>query len=139
MTGSSPSDRTGGINEKELIVATLNYCGIMHSPFEFYVDQFSSELRAISDRFEKIASTYNVPGFEERNPPEAGKFKWGGGKLDHWFRPHRYSPMFDSKVGIDMKDRKFQNQAEFEKKWDEEFDKNLEEKFKDEKKDFKPE
>lgn len=31
-----------------LTVATLNYCGIMNSPFEFYCDDFYTELTEIS-------------------------------------------------------------------------------------------
>ena len=31
-----------------LTVATLNYCGIMNSPFEFYCDDFYTELSEIS-------------------------------------------------------------------------------------------
>jgi hypothetical protein len=30
--------------KNHLTVATLNYCGIMNSPFEFYCDGFTSEL-----------------------------------------------------------------------------------------------
>lgn len=31
-----------------LTVATLNYCGIMNSPFEFYCDDYLTELKDIS-------------------------------------------------------------------------------------------
>lgn len=31
-----------------LTVATLNYCGIMNSPFEFYCDDYMTELKEIS-------------------------------------------------------------------------------------------
>jgi len=34
---------------KILTVATLNYCGIMNSPFEFYCDDYMDILKEIGD------------------------------------------------------------------------------------------
>ena len=118
-------------NKKELVVATLNYCGIMQSPYEFYVNKFSNDLMAISNTFEKVAQTYNIKDFDKR---KQGNFNWAGGKLDHWFRPDRYSPMFDSMVGYDLRQQKFLTKKEFEDKWDQQFDKHLGTTFKDVKK-----
>ena len=44
---SKAADRKGeldSIESIELIVATLNYSGILNSPFEFYVPTFQQEL-----------------------------------------------------------------------------------------------
>lgn len=49
-------NETGGIQAKEellhststITVANLNYCGIMNSPFEFYCDDYLTELKDIS-------------------------------------------------------------------------------------------
>ena len=76
---------------------------------------------AISNTFEKVAQTYNIKDFDKR---KQGKFNWAGGKLDHWFRPDRYSPMFDSMVGYDIRQQKFLTKKEFEDKWDQQFDKH---------------
>ena len=126
-------------NKKELVVATLNYCGIMQSPYEFYVEEYMDELKQISNTFEKIiAENYNIKNFNKRNQKDEkgqkSKFKWKGGKLDHWFRPDRYSPMFDSMVGYDIRQQKFLTKKEFEEKWDQQFDKHLGTTFKDVKK-----
>lgn len=33
---------------KNLVVVTLNYCGIMNNPFEFYCAEFARELETLS-------------------------------------------------------------------------------------------
>lgn len=35
--------------DKPLQIATLNYCGIMNSPFEFYCHELEKELKEISE------------------------------------------------------------------------------------------
>jgi hypothetical protein len=35
-------------------VATLNYCGIMNSPFEFYCEDYLTELKDVSNEFIKL-------------------------------------------------------------------------------------
>lgn len=79
--------------KKSLVVATLNYCGIMNSPFEFYCDDYLIPLQEISNHFLNIIPLY-FPDFQKDN------FQWKFGKIDAKFR-HRYSPMFFMKVGID--------------------------------------
>ena len=103
----------------------------MQSPYEFYVNKFNNELLAISNTFERVAVKYNIKDFDKR---KQGKFDWAGRKLDHWFRPDRYSPMFDKMVGYDIKQKKFLTKKEFEDKWDQQFDKHLNTTFKDVKK-----
>lgn len=41
-----------------LIVATLNYCGIMNSPFEFYCNDYEQELKDIGACFLSILPLY---------------------------------------------------------------------------------
>lgn len=36
------------VSTNTLTVATLNYCGIMNSPYEFYCDDYLTELKDIS-------------------------------------------------------------------------------------------
>lgn len=75
-----------------LTVATLNYCGIMNSPFEFYCEDYLTELKDISTEFIALLPRY-FPNFNKTN------FKWDMGKIDLKFR-NRYSPMFDLYAGI---------------------------------------
>lgn len=79
--------------KSHLTVATLNYCGIMNSPFEFYCDGFTNELEQLSAIFVGLLPKY-FPAFNK------DKFKWEFGKLDVQFRIGRYSPMFDLGTGI---------------------------------------
>ena len=129
--GNCSCNCSAQFNKKELVVATLNYCGIMQSPYEFYVEEYMDELNQISKKFEDIAENYNIKDFDKR---KQGKFNWAGGKLDHWFRPDRYSPMFNFMVGYDLRQQKFLTKKEFEDKWDQQFDKHLGTTFKDVKK-----
>jgi hypothetical protein len=47
--GSTPGD---------LHVLTLNYCGIMNNPFEFYSQSMGTELAAISQIFDDLVHFY---------------------------------------------------------------------------------
>ncbi len=96
-----PEDIT---SKKFLTVATLNYCGIMNSPFEFYCEQFENQLKQISKIFEGLLPQY-FPKFSK------DKFKWEMGKVDVKIRVGRYSPMFTLDVGIE--NNKFINRQEF--------------------------
>lgn len=46
--GNSPNK---GATSKIFTVATLNYCGIMNSPYEFYCADYKDELEVIGERF----------------------------------------------------------------------------------------
>jgi hypothetical protein len=81
------------LHKNSLTVATLNYCGIAHSPFEFYFEDKEKELTQISQIFKKLIPQY-VEKFDEKT------FKWDMGKIDKTFKKGRYSNMFDGKVGI---------------------------------------
>lgn len=74
-------------------MATLNYCGIAFSPFEFYFSDYNEELKEISSIFRKLVPQY-VPNFNEAT------FKWEMGKIEKNFKKKRYSPMFDPEVGV---------------------------------------
>lgn len=82
--------------EKILKIMTLNYCGIMNSPYEFYCADFKDELEAIGEIFKQLISSY-FPSFDEE--VKEGKFEWNMGKVDHQFRS-RYSPMFCLNFGL---------------------------------------
>jgi hypothetical protein len=81
------------LKKNELIVATLNYCGIMNSPFEFYCDDYLEELKDISKEFVALLPTY-FPQFDSKT------FKFEMGKIDLKLRD-RYSPMFILEAGIE--------------------------------------
>ena len=94
-----------------LTVATLNYCGIMNSPFEFYCDDYLTELKDISKQFVNVIPRY-FPTFNKTN------FKWEMGKIDLKFRT-RYSPMFYLTSGIE--NHKFVSEETFNNNWQEVF------------------
>lgn len=96
-------------------VATLNYCGIAFSPFEFYFKDYEKDIAAISAIFRKLIPKY-VKNFNEKT------FKWEMGKIDKTFKKGRYSHMFDGTVGVFWKT--LLNRNEFEEKWEKEFEKN---------------
>ena len=75
------------IERDSISVATLNYCGIMYSPFEFYSEEYKNDLENISNIFVRLLPNY-IPDF---NPKE---FKWTMGKLELKLKLGRYSPMF---------------------------------------------
>ena len=112
--GNQDSQPAPSLNK--LIVATLNYCGIMNCPYEFYINKLEHDLRKIGDIFTGYAVKYKVPGFDPNNKD----FKWPGAKIDHYFRKDRYTSMFTRDVGIE--NGVFLSEAEFKKKWDEVFD-----------------
>ena len=92
------------ISKKTLTVATLNYCGIMNSPFEFYCEEYEIQLKDISNIFASLIPKY-YPGFVKE------KFKWEMGKVDLKIRVGRYSPMFKAETGIE--DGKFLSRRDF--------------------------
>lgn len=75
------------------MVATLNYCGIMNNPFEFYCQDFEKELGQISAIFEGL-----LPRYFKNYKKET--FKWEMGKIDVKVRLGRYSPVFSQDAGI---------------------------------------
>lgn len=81
------------LNKSHLTVATLNYCGIAFSPFEFYFKDYEAEISKISHIFRKLIPVY-VEKFDEKT------FKWDMGKIDKTFKKGRYSNMFDGEVGF---------------------------------------
>jgi len=64
--GQVPQDL---LDKKTLTVATLNYCGIMNNPYEFYCEDIELELKEISNIFLGLIPKY-IPNFEKE------KFKW---------------------------------------------------------------
>ena len=99
-----------------LTVATLNYCGIMNSPFEFYCDDYLTQLKSIGQQFVELLPKY-FPEFDKKT------FKWNMGKIDLKYR-NRYSPMFIINAGIKA-DNTFMTQEEFEKIWSAKFEEDI--------------
>ena len=77
-----------------LTVASLNYCGIMNSPFEFYCDDYLIQLKDIGKIYLDLLPKY-FPQFNKDT------WKWNMGKIDLKFR-NRYSPMFQLDAGINV-------------------------------------
>lgn len=46
------------LTRSHLTVATLNYCGIAFSPFEFYFKDYEVEIEKISKTFRKLIPVY---------------------------------------------------------------------------------
>ena len=94
-----------------LWVGTLNYSGILKSPFEFYTDeQDNSPLSQISNIFKSVAPEYwnnfktdsmigNI--LDTSLNKTAMTAKWPLGKVDRLFQD-RYSPLYDAECGVDQ-------------------------------------
>ena len=96
-----------------LTVASLNYCGIMNSPFEFYCDDYLVELKDIGREYLALLPSY-FEGFDKAT------WKWNMGKIDLKLR-NRYSPMFQLDAGITPSNC-IMSREEFEAQWDKVFD-----------------
>lgn len=97
---------------QNLIVASLNYCGIMNSPFEFYIQDQHKGVDEINKIFKQLV-TKRIPGF---NFNDKKNNQWKGSNIDQKFRMKRYSPMFDIMVGINR--GKLMSRAQFLYRWD---------------------
>ncbi len=87
-----------------LTIATLNYCGILSSPFEFYSQENQQEQARISKIFRQLIPQY-IPNFNESN------FQWKMGKIGKDIQKGRFSLMFDPSAGSNGE--RFLNRAEF--------------------------
>lgn len=90
------------VHEKEegsVLVGTLNYGGILNSPFEFYSNEQDEE-RKISDVFVQLLPHY-YPDFSKDT------FAWKIGKIDQKIQKQRYTPIYSATVGVE--DGKFIN------------------------------
>ena len=105
---NSPTNLRDSKASNSLIIASLNYCGIMNSPFEFYCEDYLPMLKDISNEFLKVLPEY-FPAFNKAT------FKWDMGKIDLKFR-NRYSPMFLLEAGIEK--NKFISEEVFGEKWE---------------------
>jgi hypothetical protein len=85
-------------------VATLNYCGILASPFEFYSQENQEQQARISKIFRQLIPHY-VPAFDDQ------KFQWKMGKIGKDIQKGRFSLMFDPSACSDG--HRFLNRAEF--------------------------
>ena len=110
---SSDTEQPGLQPNKYLTIASLNYCGIMNSPFEFYCDDYLTELKDIGKEYLSLLPKY-FPDFDKDS------WKWNMGKIDLKLR-NRYSTMFQIDAGIDA-DNHIMSKEDFEAKWTEVFD-----------------
>lgn len=63
------------IVKKDVVIATLNYSGILYSPFEFFSQEMEAEEREVSDALRKRLGVM-FPNFDKKT------FKWNLGKID---------------------------------------------------------
>lgn len=110
IKGNSESNHSN--SAVELKIATLNYCGIMNNPFEFYNEKSFDELSEISETFNKIVHLHG-------KAKEGPKFNWGMGKVETKVRIGRYSPSFQLDVGF-IGDS-FLTREQFFNEWDQKY------------------
>lgn len=74
-------------SHKELVVATVNYSGILYSPFEFYSEESYLEEEKMSKCFRKLLEE-SYQNFDPKT------FKWGLGKVDQKLQKERYAVIY---------------------------------------------
>lgn len=90
--------------DKIIHVSSLNYCGILKSPFEFYSGSFHSDLKKLSQIFDKLKAKYvKIPADKP--------FSWQFSKLDKKIKEKRYCPLYNLHAGI--VDNKFVSKRTF--------------------------
>ena len=73
----------------KLNIGTLNYSGILLSPYEFYGDfEDSLSLAKIGQQFLKLLEK------------EVKKLEWDFGKLDQEWQKERYCPLYNPTSGV---------------------------------------
>lgn len=94
-------------------VATLNYSGIITSPYEYYEEALEGRSK-LSDNFSQIVRKYHDPNFEDP------AFCWDMGNVDVIWKT-RYSPLHFSRCGVKLNSEgheEMMNLHEFEAEWD---------------------
>jgi hypothetical protein len=89
--------------QKVISVISLNYSGILLSPFEFFSKEtpVMSEIETtLSDIYKTLLKEYH-PEFSENK--KENKFKWSLGKIDQKMQEERYSPLYNKGAGVDFK------------------------------------
>ena len=82
-------------NSSILNIATLNYSGILLSPYEFYASEEENKvISRCSETFFKLAEE-EFPEFGDK-----AKFKWEMGKIDQIWQKERYSPIYSPTCGL---------------------------------------
>lgn len=76
----------------DVLVATLNYGGILNSPFEFYSNHQDEE-KIISQHFRDLIAHY-YPDFDPKT------FSWKIGKIDQKIQKQRYTPIYSPTAGV---------------------------------------
>lgn len=76
------------------MIATLNYSGILLSPFEFYSEELRDDEQKISSCFRK-----NMIKIVGEKAEEKG-YKWKMGKIDQKMQRDRYTPIYGNNIGI---------------------------------------
>ena len=83
------------IEKKYLKVATLNYSGIITSPYEYH-EQESEDEQKINHTFIEMVKKYHEGGEYFDDP---GKFKWEMGNIDVKWK-ERFSPVNIESCGV---------------------------------------
>ena len=63
--------------QRRLRIATLNYSGIITSPYEYHEDEEDEKEKLINEVFTDIVKRYHAENFED-----AVEFKWEMGNVD---------------------------------------------------------
>ena len=83
-------------SKKHLNIATVNFSGILLSPFEFFSEDNWEEEERLSICFKEIL--IEKAGKEKL---VEGKFQWGLGKIDKDMQKQRYSPIYNPNAGLE--------------------------------------
>ena len=94
-------------SKKELALTSVNYSGILLSPFEFYSEDLMNEESSLSNCF-KVLLADSIKG-------DSKDFKWGLGKIDKDLQKERYSPLYRADAGL--VDGQLIDQATFRQFW----------------------
>ena len=96
----------------KLRVGTLNYSGILTSPYEYY-DEENEREKQYSATFQEVVSK-KYPDFKDPNPK---KFSWKGSGLGKIWKD-RYSPVSMLMCGVNEKQNTMQTEEEFKQEWE---------------------
>lgn len=80
-------------SKKEMVVATINYSGILLSPLEFYSQDHEKIEKEVSQCFKKLLE--EDPSFDSKT------YKWSLGKIDQKLQKERYTPIYRESAGIE--------------------------------------
>lgn len=110
-----PSQLCSG-NKNCFIAVTLNYGGVLKSPFEFYSEEEQEE-RQLSEIYCKLLPLY-IKGFDKEG------FEWDVGQIDKRLQEKRYSVLYNESVGVDNGKNRLVSAKEFDQLWEDNYSAN---------------